>query len=120
MRKNFSSFKDGDIIVLELPFTDLIGRKLRPVLVLSCEELNSVSADIIVAKISSSKHLPDFEVEVCGDDLEEGKLKKVSYVHCHSIFTVEKNLVFKKIGRLKAGKLAEVKEVVKKVFNLEI
>ena len=118
MQKNFSSFREGDIVVLELPFTDLIGRKLRPVLVLSCEELNRVSADLIVAKISSSSHLPDFEVKITSDDLEEGKLKKTSYIHCHSIFTVEKTLIFRKVGKLKPEKIIEVKNVVKRVFDV--
>ena len=64
MQKSFSSYKEGDVIILELPFTDLVGKKLRPVLVLSSEELNSISTDLIVAKISSSQQLPDFEIEI--------------------------------------------------------
>ena len=46
------------------------------------------------------------------------KLKKTSYIHCHSIFTVEKNLILKKVGKLKSEKLIEVKNVIKKVFGL--
>lgn len=118
MQKNSSSYKEGDIVILELPFTNMIGKKLRPVVVLSSSELNLVSADLIVAKISSSKHLPDFEVEITSSDIEEGKLKKTSYIHCHSIFTVEKNLILKKAGKLNPEKLIEVKNIVKKVFDI--
>ena len=63
MQKSSSNFREGDIVILVLPFTDLIGKRLRSVLVLSSEDLNRISADLIVAKISSSQHLPDFEVE---------------------------------------------------------
>ncbi|WP_202318608.1 type II toxin-antitoxin system PemK/MazF family toxin [Archaeoglobus neptunius] len=118
MQKSSLSYKEGDIVILELPFTDLIGKKLRPVLVLSSENLNRISSDFIVAKISSSHHLPDFEVELTPRDLEEGKLKKTSYVHCHSIFTIERNLIIKKVGRLKQQKLFEVKNIIRRVFNL--
>ncbi|ADB58734.1 type II toxin-antitoxin system PemK/MazF family toxin [Archaeoglobus profundus] len=118
MQKTSSNFREGDVVVLELPFTDLIGKKLRPVLVLSSEKLNKISRDLIVAKISSSKQLEDFEVELKPEDLEEGKLKKISYIHCHSIFTVEKNLVLKKVGRVKDRKLSEVKSIIKAIFNL--
>ena len=118
MQKNSSNFREGDIVILELPFTDLIGRKLRPVLVLSSERLNEISRDLIVAKISSSQQLEDFEVVLKPEDLEEGKLKKISYIHCHSIFTVEKNLILKKVGRIKDEKLNEVKSIIKAVFNL--
>ena len=118
MQKISLNFREGDIVILELPFTDLIGKKLRPVLVLSSERLNKISRDLIVAKISSSQQLEDFEIELKPDDLEEGKLKKISNIHCHSIFTVEKNLILKKVGRLKSEKLNEVKNIVRKVFNL--
>ena len=118
MQKISSNYREGDIVILELPFTDLIGKKLRPVLVLSSEKLNKVSRDLIVAKISSSQQLEDFEVELKPDDLEEGKLKKISYIHCHSIFTVEKTLILKKVGRLKSEKLNEVKNIIKCIFNI--
>ncbi len=118
MPKNSLNYKGGDIVILELPFTDLVGKKLRPVLVLSSENLNCVSADIVVAKISSSQHLPDFEVILTPKDLEKGKLKKTSYIHCHSIFTIEKNLIIKKVGRLRHEKYIEVKNIIKKVFDL--
>jgi len=118
MQRIFSNFRDGDIVILELPFTDMLGSKLRPVLVLSCEELNSASDDVIVAKISSSSHLPDFEVRIESKDLEEGKLKRTSYIHCHSIFTVEKNLVIKKVGRLRNEKMSEVRDRLRKVFRM--
>ncbi len=57
MQKNSSNFREGDIVILELPFTDLIGKKLRPVLVLSSEKLNEVSLDVIATKISSSQQV---------------------------------------------------------------
>ncbi len=64
MQKNSSSYREGDIVVLELPFTDLTGMKLRPVLILSSESLNLMSTDVIVAKISSSKHFPEFDISI--------------------------------------------------------
>jgi len=118
MQKISLNFREGDIVIMELPFTDLIGKKLRPVLVLSSEKLNIISRDLIVTKISSSQQLKDFEVKLKPEDLEEGKLKKVSYIHCHSIFTVEKNLIVKKVGRLKIEKLNKVKIIIKEIFNL--
>ncbi len=51
MPKNSSKYRQGDIVVLELPFTDLLGSKLRSVLVLNAIDLGD---DIIVAKITSS------------------------------------------------------------------
>ena len=118
MQKIYSNFEPGDILVLELPFTDLLGRKLRPVAVISSGDLNRLSEDLIVSKISSSTFFPEYEVVIEQDDLAEGKLKKTSYIHCHSLFTVEKSLVFRKVGRLSGKKIDEVRRVLKKVFEV--
>ena len=115
---NFSNFSKGDILILELPFTDLLRRKLRPVLVLSSSELNRLSKDVIVAKISSSHKISEYEVKLEQKDLEEGRIKKASYIHCHSIFTVEKSLILKKVGRINKEKVEEVSSKLKNLFEL--
>ena len=71
MPKTSSKYRQGDIVVLELPFTDLLGSKLRPVLVLNSIDLGN---DIIVAKITGSpgKH----RVPITQSDLVVGRLKK--------------------------------------------
>jgi len=118
MQKTSLNFSKGDILILELPFTDLIGKKLRPVLVLSSRKLNEYSNDIIVAKISSSQRIPRYEVKLEQKDLEEGKIKKTSYIHCHSIFAVEKSLVLKKVGKVKKGIIDKINEKMKEIFEL--
>ncbi len=115
---NYSNFKFGDILLLELPFTDLVGRKLRPVLVISSENFNRISQDVIVLKITSSQQFEGYEVKLTQHDLIEGKLKKESYVHCHTVFTVEKNLIIKKIAEINEEKKDEVKEKLSKIFEL--
>lgn len=92
-------FEQGDVVLLEPPFTNYIGSNLRPVLVVSSNELNSLGEDLIVLKITSKAHLREFQVELAQDDLFEGKLKKRSYIDCSSVFTVEKSLVIKRIAR---------------------
>ena len=75
-------YSQRDIVILELPFTDLIGSKLRPVLVLNKEDLGS---DLIVLKITGTSG--KFRIMLEQEDLAEGKLKKRSYIDCSSIFT---------------------------------
>jgi len=114
MLKNSSKYKQGDIVILELPFTDLLGSKLRPVLVLNAVDSGG---DIIVAKITSSpgRH----RIPITQSDLIIGRLKKEpSYIDCSSIFTVEKKLVVKVIGRLTTEALAKVKRGLKNIFSL--
>ena len=115
MLKKSSRYEQGDIVILELPFTDLLGSKLRPVLVLNVIDLGD---DIIVAKITSSpgRH----RVPIMQADLAIGRLKKeTSYIDCSSIFTVEKKLVIKVAGRLTTKALDKVKEELKRVLGLK-
>ncbi len=81
-------YKQGDIVVLELPFTYLLGSKLRPVSVLNAVDLGD---DIIVAKITSSPGL--HRIPITQLDLAMGRLKKEpSYIDCSSIFTVREEV----------------------------
>ncbi|MCE4610285.1 MAG: type II toxin-antitoxin system PemK/MazF family toxin [Desulfurococcales archaeon] len=115
MPKNSSKYKQGDIVVLELPFTDLLGSKLRPVLVLNAVDLGD---DIIVAKITSSPGL--YRIPITQSDLTIGRLKKEpSYVDCSSIFTVEKKLVVKIVGRLAEEALLKVKKELDSILGLK-
>ena len=112
-------FEQGDVVLLELPFTNYIGSKLRPVLVVSSNELNSLGDDLIVLKITSKTHFREFQVELTQEDLLEGKLKKKSYIDCSSVFTVEKSLVIKRIAKLTPEKLQEVKSTLKRTFAID-
>lgn len=46
--------KQGDILLIPIPFTDLTSSKRRPVLVVSNDEYNKVTRDIVVAAITSN------------------------------------------------------------------
>ena len=114
MPKNSSKYKQGDIVVLELPFTDLLGSKLRPVLVLNAVDLGD---DIIVAKITSSPG--PHRIPITQPDLAMGRLRKEpSYIDCSSIFTVEKKLVVKVVGRLAEEALLKVRGELSNILGL--
>lgn len=59
-----------------------------------------------------------FRVVLAQENLVEGKLKKRSYIDCSSIFTVDKSLVVKRVGRLKEKKMVEVLELVRKILGI--
>ena len=108
MQKSSLTFDAGDIVVVELPFTDLEGSKLRPALVLSNKTFNVNSQDIIVAKITGTRFSTIPQVELTNASLASGRLRKKSYVNVASIFTLEKRLVKKKIAQLKLSIIKEV------------
>ncbi|MBI5416503.1 type II toxin-antitoxin system PemK/MazF family toxin, partial [Candidatus Poribacteria bacterium] len=48
--------KRGNIVLAEFPFTDLKQEKLRPVIIISSDEINEIKEDITIGFISSSIH----------------------------------------------------------------
>jgi len=46
--------KQGDIVLIPIPFTDLTSTKRRPVIVISNDTYNQTTADIVVVAMTSN------------------------------------------------------------------
>ncbi len=87
------SFEQGEIVVLELPLPNLVGSKLRPVLVVSNMNYNISSNDVVVAKITGSYFNTSWEIKLTNENLDKGKLKKTSFIDTGFLFTIEKSII---------------------------
>lgn len=103
-------YKQGDILLIPIPFSDLTASKRRPVLVLSNSEYNYKTEDIIVVAITSNLQSKDYSILFTNNDLSEGSLKVTSCIRTDKIYTLSKYIVVKKIGRVK-------KEIIDKVIK---
>jgi len=93
-----TSFKQGDILLTEVKFSDGSGIKKRPVLVISNDKYNSVRDEIIFLAITSNtkRILPgDFIVK----DWQSAGLLKESMISAITQ-TISKKLLIKKLGAL--------------------
>lgn len=92
------SYLKNDIILVHYPFTDLSNSKVRPAVVIGDPH---VSDDIFVVPLTSktSSLLPD---EFVLADWEGAKLNVPTAVK-RGIYTVNKNLVIKRVGKLSAS-----------------
>ena len=61
----------------------------------------------------------DFSTLITNDDLKEGFLVKTSTLKVDSIFKVEKDLIYKKIGVLKEEKTDEIKSILCELFEIK-
>ena len=82
-------FKQRDIILIPIPFTDLASQKNRPAIVLT------------------------------SDDLEDGNLKTTSMIRVDKIYTLNKSIVLKKFGRVRSSILASIKTSILKLIEQE-
>ena len=90
------TYRQGDILLIPLPFTDLSSTKRRPVLVLSKYEYNSMADDLIVVAVTSSIDTKPYIVPISDDDMDDGKLKVVSCIRADKIYTLSKDIVVKR------------------------
>ena len=95
----------GEILLVELIFTDTVERKLRPVVV-----LKEYKEDILIIPLTTN--LKRKGILITNNDLKEGFLMKDSVAVTNKIFFLNKDIVIKKIGKLREEKIKEIKKEV--------
>lgn len=106
-----------DILLVPFPFTNQSGNKVRPVLVLSKNDFNQKSEDIIVSGITSNITKEDHSVRIENKDFEQGHLFETSSIKVENILKIEKSLVVKKIGKIKKETFRLVLEKMYQLFE---
>lgn len=103
-------YKQGDILLIPIPFSDLTSNKKRPVLVLSNDNYNNKTEDIVVAAVTSNLTAKDYIVRLSSSDLDEGTLKEDSCIRVDKIYTLSQNIIINKFGAVKKYVLDAVRE----------
>jgi mRNA interferase MazF len=103
-------FKQGDIVIVPFPFSDLRGMRQRPVLIISNNEYNNNYEDIITCGITSNLKNANHSILFDNDNLSEGEIPKKSRIKVDKLFTLEKSIIKKKIAKLNTEYMAGVKE----------
>jgi len=108
-------FEQGEIVIVPFPFSDLRGIKQRPVLIISKEEYNQDCEDVITCGITSNLKDSKFSVLVKKNNLIEGAIPSKSRVKIDKLFTLEKDIIKKKIAKIDDETMGKVR---KEFFNL--
>lgn len=101
-------YSQGDIVLIPVPFSDLTNRKQRPVLIISNDDYNKNTEDIVVVAITSQLKDLDYSVVIVDDNLDEGTLKATSAVRADKVYTLSKNIVRKKFGKVSSEVMKDV------------
>lgn len=100
--------KQRDIVLIPVPFTDLSSVKRRPVLILSSDIHNRRSEDVVWAAITSRPTRTPHSTRINTNDLDDGTLRRESFVLADKIYTLNKAIVARRFGRLKADVFNQV------------
>lgn len=90
--------KQGDIVLIPVPFTDLSSKKQRPVIVISGDDYNQTTQDIVVVALTSNPEVTVYGFAITTDDLVDGTLKRPSQVRVDKIYTLSQTIVVRKFG----------------------
>jgi mRNA interferase MazF len=108
----------GDIVLVNTPFSDLNTLKKRPVLIISRDEYNGKQQDIIVVAITSNLIFKDYVVEFDNDDMEQGAILRKSCVRADKIFSLDKSLIIKKFGSVSSDIVEKTIHMISAVIAL--
>lgn len=105
-----------EIVLLPYPFSNLERLKVRPALVVSNNQFNKKSNDCVMVPLTTVIKDEPYSVVIGQNNLSSGKLLKPSRIRADKIFSVEKNLITMKIGKLKDESFEKVKQEIFKIF----
>lgn len=101
------SYKKGDILLVNFPFTDLINSKKRPVLVIKDE---NEYGDIVCFQITSKSNQSNL-IKIEQNDTVGKPLKLISFVKYDKCFTIDSGIIDKKITIVNNDFLTRLKKL---------
>jgi mRNA interferase MazF len=110
-------FKQGDIVLIPVPYSDLTNKKQRPVLVISNDNYNKMTEDLVVVATTSQLKDLDYSVIIEAKDLNEGELKVTSAIQADKVYTLSKDIVRKKFGEVNSEVLEGVRTKINELLK---
>jgi mRNA interferase MazF len=111
-------FRRGDVVLVDYPFSDRTGSKVRPCLVVQNDRNNQRLDDTIVVVITSRTRHAASEptqllVEVATLDGKQTGLLFDSAVQCENILTVDGQFIMRKIGAFPQSLMQQVRDCLR-------
>ena len=111
-------YEFGKIALVPFPFTDLSSQKLRPALIVS--KSSKSDPDVVVLFITSkppSDQKFSHFLSSRSKKFSQTGLKVDSYVRCHKVATLDKQVVLGELGELPEKDLKRIGKLFRSVFG---
>ena len=102
----------GDIVITQLPYTDLTTIVIRPVLVVA----DMGPHDWIVCQITSRRQNRPGNIPISQGDMRMGRLRRDSWVRTGRLHTLDESLFGRPVGSLSSSKPGEVLSALRRLF----
>lgn len=113
----------GDIVLVDFPYSNLMGSKLRPALVVQSEVWNQKLDDTILALITSSQRRrigasTQYVIEISTETGKQTGLRLDSIVQCENLITYEQSNILKILGSLPVSEMQMVDKCLKAALGI--
>lgn len=86
--------KRGDVVLVDWPYSDRTGSKLRPAVVVQADFLNGLIDDTILVQITRTAHgIPGTEVAIDPAHEPSSGLSHPSFASCANLLTADPGLI---------------------------
>lgn len=108
--------KQQDLVWVKLPFSILEESKVRPAVLVSNDEYNKRSQDVIVCAVTSKIDEKPYSIIIDNKNLSQGKLPLKSRIRADKIMQIEKNLIISTFAQIDNKTYDALIEEVKKLI----
>jgi mRNA interferase MazF len=115
------SVSRGDVVLVDYPFSDRTGSKVRPALVVQTDTLNHRITNTILVAISRSTHrasATQLFIDLKTPEGVQSGLRQDSMVQCENILTFDQRLVITTIGKIPAAMMRLVNDCLRQALEL--
>jgi mRNA interferase MazF len=109
--------EQGEIVLVPVPFTDLSSQKRRPVIVLSNDNYNRQSPDIIVVAMTSNPAVVAHGITIDSRDLVRGTLNHQGTVRVDKIYALAQSIVVKRFAKVTPAVLNRLRTLLADVTD---
>jgi len=113
----------GDVILVDFPYVDRIGSKVRPALVVQNDRNNTRLTNVIVAPITTTRHRSGEPTQLLIESTTShvGRLSgllRPSVIACENVTTLAQHAVIKKIGFLPDDAMQQINACLKAALGI--
>ncbi len=114
----------GEIVLIDFPYSDQSGRKVRPALVVQSDVLNQYIDDTILAVITSSSRRrvgssSQYFIDLSTEEGIQTGLHMNSIVQCENLVTQDQDLILQVIGSLSDSAMQQIDDCLKSALGIQ-
>ncbi len=117
------NYRRGDVIMVDHPFSDARGSKVRPMLIVQSDVRNQLLNHAVVAMLTTNLSFVGTDpsqvlVDITTPDGAGSGLSATSAIRCGNLFTIHEQFIIRKIGVLSTMLMQHVDNGLKTALGL--